>query len=78
MTELAAAVRELAEANGGPPSRYLLKQQLGIGSSPASRLLAELDTSTTRPEIRPTSEPPTRTTAGSPPRNLVGAPLTEV
>ncbi len=38
---------ELAEASSGLPSRYLLKQQLGIGSSRAARLLAELDTGTT-------------------------------
>ena len=41
---LVAAVRELAEANGGtPPSQYQVKQVLGVGSGRAARLLADLD-----------------------------------
>ena len=33
----------MAEQNGTPPTRYQLKQALGIGSERAARVLAELD-----------------------------------
>lgn len=41
--QLSKAVRELAERNGGiPPTRYQLRQTLGVGNDRAARLLAEL------------------------------------
>lgn len=43
--QLSAAVRELAEQNGGaPPSQYQVKQRFGVGSGRAARLLADLST----------------------------------
>jgi hypothetical protein len=47
--QLSRAVRELAEQTGAPPSQYAIKQRLGVGSGRAARLLADLDTTPTRP-----------------------------
>jgi len=41
--ELSEAAQQMAEQNGTPPTRYQLKQALGIGSERAARVLAELD-----------------------------------
>lgn len=41
--ELLQDVRELAEANGSEPTKYQLKQALGIGNDRAARLLEQLD-----------------------------------
>src|SRR5262249_23318165 len=45
--ELNAAVRELPEARGGPPSAPQVKTQRGVGHARAGRLRAELDATTT-------------------------------
>ncbi|MGH3628597.1 MAG: hypothetical protein ACRDRL_14330 [Sciscionella sp.] len=51
--QLIEAIRELAARNGGtPPSRYRVKQALGVGSGRAARLLADVTGSAT-----PASEP---------------------
>lgn len=53
--QLADAVRELADQNGGtPPTQYQLKQRFGIGSGRAARLLADLDTDTPNTPETPT------------------------
>jgi hypothetical protein len=41
--ELSEAAQQMAEQNGTSPTRYQLKQALGIGSERAARVLAELD-----------------------------------
>ncbi|MGH3793261.1 MAG: hypothetical protein ACRDSP_00040 [Pseudonocardiaceae bacterium] len=41
--QLVAAVRDLTEQSGQPPSVYQLRQQFGIGGSRAARLLAGLE-----------------------------------
>lgn len=41
--ELSPALRALAERTGGQPSQYAIRQELGVGSARAARLLAELD-----------------------------------
>ncbi|HEX2301823.1 MAG TPA: hypothetical protein VHH34_25515 [Pseudonocardiaceae bacterium] len=47
--QLSRAVRDMAQQTGAPPSVYALKQQFGIGSSRAARLLAELDSTPVGP-----------------------------
>ena len=41
--ELSEAAQQMTEQNGTSPTRYQLKQALGIGSERAARVLAELD-----------------------------------
>lgn len=48
--QLAAAVRDMTEQNGGtPPSQYQIRQALGVGGTRAARLVAELDTTPAGP-----------------------------